>query len=581
MEKYTLSNIKETLVEFYPRWRNYFLFESEQSKDIPKSAKIEDYGVVYDQEGNDINMRELRTEMESAKTAIVSQSPLFAPYVHNFTPIYTWLVPTMATDGIRLFVNPAFAKKLTWHQKIFVIIHEIMHCVLLHMERLKGRDPKLFNIAGDFEINDLIVDTISDFDAAFVKELGGLYDDQYLNMPVEKIYEDVKKNTPQMPQNQAAQGNQGSNQAGEPQDCPNCGGTGQVSKDQQSQAGQQGGGEGEGEGEQGDQSGQGGGGQQGEEGGQQGQGQGAGGGQGGEQQTCPECGGTGKQGGGQPGEVGGAGSGGGGSVYERMKEYDPAGTGGIIPEDIGKKIAEESGYKADETGPDVSAKDKWNVESGRMMDDLERGVSGSKTHGSGKGGALLKTLQRIHKGDVNWKRLFRKYVANALSDEKQWRLGSKKHLGKEYIKRAEKSKFDAMRHIVVMVDVSGSMGQKTLEKILNEINQIIFAKKVKKITVAFFDTAVDENSVQVIERHGNRPWIPKDVYGGGGTSFQAPLDWIEKKFKNSITLCTFFTDGYAPMPKKPPYASKFIWLVYDNPGFEKPFGKLINLESQD
>jgi predicted metal-dependent peptidase len=500
-------------------------------------------------------MKELRNEMESAKTAVVSQSPLFAPYVHNFTPIYTWLVPTMATDGIRLFVNPLFAQKLTWHQKIFVLIHEIMHCVLLHMERLKGRDPKLFNIAGDFEINDLIVDTISDFNEAFVKELGGLYDIQYLNHPVEKIYEDVKKNAPPMPPNQNAKGNQGSNKGGEPQPCPDCGGTGH----QQPQPGQQPGqqpGEGQGEGE--------------------GEGSGSGSGSGQPGGTCPSCGGSGKAPG-QPGDIGGAGQGGSGSIYDQMGDYDPAGTGGVLTEEQGKKIAQESGYGEEEMGPDISAKDKWNVESGKMMDDLEGKM---KQAGKGKGSALLKTLQTLHKGDVNWKRLFRKYVATALSPETENRIGNKKHLGKEYIKHVEKNKYDAIKHIVVMVDVSGSMGQKVLERILNEINQIIFAKKVKKITVAFFDDGVDEKSVQVVERHGNKPWIPKDVHGGGGTSFQKPLDWIEENLKNKITLCTFFTDGYAPMPKKPPFANKFIWLVYDNPGFQNPFGKMINLSEQ-
>jgi predicted metal-dependent peptidase len=566
MEEFT--SIRKEIVNFYPTWREYcFLAEAEKGKQhIPKSAKIEDYGVVYNQEGEAINMRELRNEMESAKTAIVSQSPLFAPYVHNFTPIYTWLVPTMATDGIRLFVNPSFAKKLSWHQKIFVLIHEIMHCVLIHMERLKGRDGTLFNIAGDYEVNDLIVDTINDFDEKFMTEIGGLYDKQYLNWPVEKIYEEVKKNMPSMPPNSLSQGNQGSNQGGEPQDCPDCGGTGKVPP---------GGtppqpGEGQGEGAPGE--------------GAPGEGEGEGSpqpgpGQGGPKpgDTCPSCGGSGKQPG-QPGDIGGAGSSGGGSIYERMKDYDPAGTGGVIPEDLGKKIAEESGYKGDEMGEDISAKDKWNVESGKLMDEMEKS---SKHHGSGKGGALLKTLQRIHKGDVNWKRLFRKYVSNALSPEKYWRLGSKKHLGKEYLKHAERQKSDAIRHIVVMIDVSGSMSHKVLEKILGEINGIIFAKKVKKITVCFFDDGVDEKSVQVIERHGNKPFIPKDVSGGGGTSFQKSLDWIEKTLKNKISLCVFFTDGYAPIPTKPPYASKFIWVIYDNPGFENPFGKMINLSEQE
>ena len=519
MDKFT---IKEKMIEFYPSWEKYILEAKQEEKkveqrkiSIPKSQKIEDYGIVYTKDGDPIEMGHLKREIESAKTAIVSQSPLFAPYVHHFVPIYTWLVPTMATDGTRVFINPAFANKLTWNQKIFVLIHEIMHCVLLHMERIKGRDAKIFNIAGDFEINTIIVDTLSDrgFTEAFMEELGGLYDKKYLNLPVENIYEDIKKNMPPMSPNPNAQGNQGS---------------GQGVKGQPGQGGGQ-----PGEGEPGE---------------------------------------------GQPGDgVGGAGDPGSESVYRQMADSDPAGTGGIISEEQGKKIAKESGYGKDEIGPDESAKDKWNVESGKMLDKMEK----SKQYGSGKGNALLKTLQSLHRGDVNWKRLFRKYVATALSPEKIWKLGSKKHLGKEYIKRGEKQKYDAIKKIVVMVDVSGSMSQKTLEKILGEINEIIFAKKVKEIVVGFFDDGVDEKSVQTIKRHGNRPWIPKNVSGGGGTSFQKPLDWIHENLKDRITLCVFFTDGYAPMPTKPRYASKFIWLVYDNPGFEKPFGKVINLSAQE
>ena len=132
-------NMKLLNPRFYPQI-NDFLYEAKEGMDIPKSAKIEDYGYVFAKDGTKIDMRHLKNEMESAKTAIVSQSPLFAPYVHKFTPIYTWIVPTMATDGTRLFVNPLFADKLSWEQKIFVIIHEIMHCVLLHMERMKSRN---------------------------------------------------------------------------------------------------------------------------------------------------------------------------------------------------------------------------------------------------------------------------------------------------------------------------------------------------------------------------------------------------------------------------------------------------------
>ena len=578
---------------FYPKLKD-FLFEA---RDLA-SSKIEDYGKVVAKDGTIIDMSHLKNEMESAKTAIVSQSPLFAPYVHRFTPIYTWLVPTMATDGTRLFVNPLFADKLSWEQKIFVIIHEIMHCVLLHMERMKnrnaivmtseGKPASLFNIAGDYEINTIIVDTLNDFNEEFIKALGGLYDTQYLNIPVEQIYDDLKKTIPKMPPNPFKKGNQGQDQG------------------------------------QGGQGGQGAG-----QPGEKGQG-----GKGGGAKTLqvgskvkikstgevgqvtavnpdgtyevgpvneslvfpklnegykreelvpisdPGQGGEGGEGEGGEGEgpdqdtgVGGAGSDGYEETYDEIGEYDPAGTGGIISPEMGRKIAKASGYGEGEMGPDENVADKWRVEGAKL---LERAEKGQKGKGSGKGTALVTALYRLHKGDVNWKNMFRRYVATALSPEVYQKIGNKKHLGGEFLRYGEKHKMDALENIVVLVDVSGSMGQEVLNKILNEINQIIFSKRVNKIIIAFFDDGVDDKSVQTIKRMG-KPYIPKNVSGGGGTNFQKALDWVKEHLKDRVSLCVFFTDGYASMPKKPSYAHKFIWVVYDNTGFKHPFGKQINI----
>jgi predicted metal-dependent peptidase len=182
----------------------------------------------------------------------------------------------------------------------------------------------------------------------------------------------------------------------------------------------------------------------------------------------------------------------------------------------------------------------------------------------------------LHKGDVNWQNTFRRYVATALSPEVYQKIGNKKHLGGEFLRYGEKHKQDALENIVVLVDVSGSMGQEALNKILNEINQIIFSKRVNKIIIAFFDDGVDDKSVQTIKRMG-KPYIPKNVKGGGGTNFQKALDWVKEHLKDRVSLCVFFTDGGAPMPKKPSYAHKFIWVLYDNPGFQHPFGKQINI----
>lgn len=587
---------KNNMNRFYPKLENFVL--EAKGLEIPQSAKIEDYGYVFAKDGTKIDMRHLKTEMESAKTAIVSQSPLFAPYVHKFTPIYTWLVKTMATDGTRLFVNPMFANKLDWNQKIFVIIHEIMHCVLLHMDRMKsrnlivqtsdGKPASLFNIAGDYEINDIIVDTLNDFDEAFMKKLGGLYDVKWLNIPVEVIYDELKKTIPKMPPNSAKNGNEGSNK-GESCEGGSCQSPGAPGKGQ----------------------GKGGGKQQLGVGskvkikstGQKGvitainadgtfevdplnegfiysrlinegykqeelvaisdKGDGGGEGEGGESE------GEGDDSGG----VGGAGDEGYEDTLDQTGEFDPAGTGGIISPEMGKKIAKASGYGEGEMGPDENPVDKWRVEGAKMLDRAEKGKAG---RGQGKGESLVKALYRLHRGDVNWQNLFRRYVATALSPEVYQKIGNKKHLGGEYLRYGEKHKMDAIENIVVLVDVSGSMGQEALNKIINEINQIIFSKRVNKITIAFFDDGVDDKSVQTIKRMG-KPWLPKNIHGGGGTNFQKALDWVHEHLKDRVSLLVFMTDGGAPNPKKPSYAQKFIWVIYENPGWQHPFGKQINL----
>ena len=88
---------------------------------------------------------------------------------------------------------------------------------------------------------------------------------------------------------------------------------------------------------------------------------------------------------------------------------------------------------------------------------------------------------------------------------------------------------------------------------------------------------MDQNSVQSITKHGGKPWIPKNVSGGGGTNFQKALDWVKEEYKDRVSLLVFMTDTYAPMPAKPKYSNKFIWVVYDNATFQPPFGKDVNL----
>lgn len=97
---------------------------------------------------------------------------------------------TAATDGVRLIYNSDYIEKLDTVTRKGLIAHEVMHCVFNHMTRRQERDPKLWNIATDFAINNHLIE------CDFVLPQGALVDDKYGDMTAEKIYANLDHENP-------------------------------------------------------------------------------------------------------------------------------------------------------------------------------------------------------------------------------------------------------------------------------------------------------------------------------------------------------------------------------------------------
>lgn len=66
---------------------------------------------------------------------------------------------TMAVDANgNMYWAEEFVKKITENELMGVIAHEVMHIALLHLERGKGKDRQLFNVANDLIVNDILLD---------------------------------------------------------------------------------------------------------------------------------------------------------------------------------------------------------------------------------------------------------------------------------------------------------------------------------------------------------------------------------------------------------------------------------------
>ena len=101
-----------------------------------------------------MDTKELLTK---AKTALILDQPFYATLLLSMPLVEDSGVKTFAVNGETIRYNKEFLESLSLGETTFVLAHEVMHCVLQHMYRRGSRDPKRWNIAGDYIINEILV----------------------------------------------------------------------------------------------------------------------------------------------------------------------------------------------------------------------------------------------------------------------------------------------------------------------------------------------------------------------------------------------------------------------------------------
>jgi len=83
------------------------------------------------------------------------------------------------------------------------LVHEVLHCVLKHITRLRGLNPLLWNIADDYVVNLMVLESgfALDGDPIALSDIGSgkigyLYDPQFTGMGAEQVYGILQKTMP-------------------------------------------------------------------------------------------------------------------------------------------------------------------------------------------------------------------------------------------------------------------------------------------------------------------------------------------------------------------------------------------------
>jgi len=114
--------------------------------------------------------------MAKARTSLVLEHAFIGNIALNLPSKLDYTVKTAATNGHEIRYNPWFVNNMTDEERKFLIAHECFHPMLEHTTRIRGRDHRKFNQAGDYVINKLLSDeNIGKMPA------GGLLDDNIYN----------------------------------------------------------------------------------------------------------------------------------------------------------------------------------------------------------------------------------------------------------------------------------------------------------------------------------------------------------------------------------------------------------------
>jgi predicted metal-dependent peptidase len=424
--------------------------------------------------------------------------------------------PTAATDFKNLYYNRDLIDRCTLAETKFIIAHEVMHCVYDHFNRRNGRDPRLYNCAGDYVINLELKDLgIGEFPSnqtlldpkwveklkeenpqgykRFKKEFGGkedeigiLVDEKYRGKSSEEVYDMLREEMDQQQQ----------------QSCQSCGGSGEQENDET-----------------------------------------------GESEPCDDCGGSGKQGG-----YGG-----------------PMGHDMHIDPQVGSGDEDEEGK-----GPESMSQEEYD----RLSDDMKKAImDAAKVAESARGGAgripggVKRLIEEWTDSTVNWRDYLNNVIQSTLKSDYTWQRQSRKSMAGGYYLPAMDN--DDMVSVDMGIDTSGSMTSEMLKDILGEVKGIMEQFADFRLRVWCFDTRtykIWEFGPDTLD-----DIYEFQLEGGGGTLFECNWEMMreEEIMPDQLIICT---DGYPCGSWGEEDYCETVFLVHGHKDIVAPFGITVHHE---
>lgn len=174
-----------------------------------------------------------------------------------------------------------------------------------------------------------------------------------------------------------------------------------------------------------------------------------------------------------------------------------------------------------------------------------------------------------------WQSILKKYVGAVPDGKRKTRMRLNRRQPERFDLSGQQD--DKVLNIVVAIDTSGSVSDRDVSDILNEVTAII-ARRKHVLTVIECDS-----QVQRVYQVKTKADIKPNVAGRGGTAFTPAIEYINghREFRGSLLI--YFTDGFGESIIPRPRTYRNLWVVLEdvhNLSVQEPYGQVIALKKR-
>ena len=245
----------------------------------------------------------------------------------------------------------------------------------------------------------------------------------------------------------------------------------------------------------------------------------------------------------------------------------------IAPGDDGSDSEGQSaGAQRQEGDGSIPTPSKEEIEQ-HVKEQLVQAVQSAQLKGQAGSipGNIVRDLQNLLQPKLPWKQILRKFLFSMNKTDYSWTKPNRRYIHQGIILPSLHG--ESLGQIDFAIDTSGSVSVADFNRFISEIAYVFKQFKPDGVGVYQFDHILQStDKVATLS-----DFMKLKFKGGGGTNIEPVLEYYKTQSKGKALIV--LTDGYfhhtAEMnPNKP-----VIWLIYDNPNWQPPFGKAVYFDN--